>query len=208
VEAANALLDEAGWVMGADGFRVAQGARYTADGTRLSLELQGPSHSEILQRTEEFIVEKLAVVGIHVRIQNYDYSIFFGGWEDNAPRMTGDYDLLINDNMMHIEPQITLYRKYRSTQIPSADNPAGGNYWRWVNPEGDLLIEEAGGTFDLARRKATYCEFDKLITSELVSVYLFLNQEGHGYTNKLTGYTVSSWGCLTWDVQNWRYGTP
>ena len=40
-ETAKSLLDEAGWVEGSDGIRVAQGAEYASDGTRLSLELQG-----------------------------------------------------------------------------------------------------------------------------------------------------------------------
>ncbi|HND49891.1 MAG TPA: ABC transporter substrate-binding protein, partial [Anaerolineales bacterium] len=51
VEAANKLLDEAGWVMGDDGIRVAKGAMYAKDGTRLSLELQGYTAFDPLQLT-------------------------------------------------------------------------------------------------------------------------------------------------------------
>ncbi|HNO32616.1 MAG TPA: peptide ABC transporter substrate-binding protein, partial [Anaerolineales bacterium] len=54
VAAANKLLDEAGWVMGDDGIRVAKGAMYAKDGTRLSLELQGYTAFDPLQLTEEF----------------------------------------------------------------------------------------------------------------------------------------------------------
>jgi len=208
VEAANALLDEAGWVMGVDGIRVAQGARYAPDGTRLSLELLGFTHSEGLQRTEEFIVEELRAVGIEVRIQNYDYSIIFGGWEDNNPRKLGDFDMAIFDASLHIEPQVLVGNRFLSTRIPSAENPSGGNSRRWVNPQADALIEEAGSTFDLARRQAAYCRLGELITRELVVIYLFAFDDGNGYANNLTGYTVSTWGCLTWDVENWRYVTP
>jgi len=208
VGAARNLLDEAGWVLGDDGIRVAQGAQYAADGTRLSLELQGYTNFEPVQRTEEFIVENLAAVGIEARIQNYDFSIIFGAWEDNSPRMIGDYDMLIYDRSLSIEPQGAVANDYLSTQIPTADNPTGGNIWRWVNPQGDAFIEQAGGTFDLAARKAAYCGLGELVTTELAQIYLYVFQDGYGYANNLTGYTVSTWGSMSWDVQNWQYVTP
>jgi peptide/nickel transport system substrate-binding protein len=208
VAAANSLLDEAGWVMGDDGIRVAQGALYAEDGTRLSLELQGYTNFEPVQRTEEFIVENLAAVGIEARIQNYDFSIIFGAWEDDSPRMIGDYDMLIYDRSLSIEPQGAVENDYLSTQIPSASNPTGGNIWRWVNPDGDAFIRQAGSTFDLAARKAAYCGLSDLISEDLPQVYLYVFQDGYGYANNLTGYVVSTWGSMTWDVQNWQYETP
>ena len=105
VATANQLLDEAGWVAGADGIRVAKGAQHAEDGTRLSLELQGYTNFEPLQSTEEFIVENLKAVGVEARIHNYDFSIIFGSYEDNSPRMICDFDLLIFDRSLSVEPQ-------------------------------------------------------------------------------------------------------
>ena len=120
--------------MGSDGIRVAKGAMYAPDGTRLSLELQGYTSYEPLQRTEEFIVENLKAVGIEARIQNYDFSIIFGTYEDNSPRAIGDYDMLIFDRGFTTEPQGYVSEAYSSTTMPSAENPTGGNYFRWSNP--------------------------------------------------------------------------
>src|SRR5687767_1072591 len=64
VEKAKQLLTEAGWVEGPDGIRVAQGAQYAEAGTRLSMELQGYTSFDPLDRTEQFIVENLKAVGI------------------------------------------------------------------------------------------------------------------------------------------------
>jgi peptide/nickel transport system substrate-binding protein len=208
VDTAISLLEQAGWVVGSDGIRVAQGALYAADGTRLSLELQGYTNYEPLQRTEEFIVENLKAVGIEARIQNYDFSIIFGSWEDNSPRMTGDYDMLIFDRSLSIEPQGSVENSYLSTNIPSADNPTGGNVWRWVNPQGDTLIQMAGSTFDLAARKEAYCQLGQLITADVAQDYVYLFQDGYGFANNLTGYTVSTWGSMVWDVQNWQLTSP
>ncbi|OGN92694.1 MAG: hypothetical protein A2Z71_02825 [Chloroflexi bacterium RBG_13_50_21] len=202
---ANALLDEAGWKMGPDGIREAEGAPYAKDGTRLSLELQGYTNYEPLQRTEEFIVENLKAVGVEARIQNYDFSIIFGTYEENSPRMVGDYDMLIYDRSLSIEPQGSIENDYGSTQIPSAEDPTAGNIWRWLNPDGDAFIKQAGGTFDLDVRKEAYCGLGNLLMAELPQVYVYLFQDGYGFANNLTGYTVSTWGSMVWDVYNWQY---
>lgn len=202
---AKSLLEEAGWVEGSDGIRVAQGAEYAPDGTRLSLELQGYTNFEPLQRTEEFIVENLKAVGIEARIQNYDFSIIFGSWEDQSPRKTGDYDMLIFDRGFTVEPQDYVANAYLSTNIPSAELPTGGNYFRWVNSTVDEALGEAGTNFDLDVRKAAYCTVGEQVNTDLPQVYLYLFQDGYGFADDLTGVTVSTWGSMAWGVQNWKY---
>jgi peptide/nickel transport system substrate-binding protein len=205
VEKAKALLTEAGWVEGPDGIRVAQGAQYAEDGTRLSLELQGYTNFDPLDRTEQFIVENLKAVGIEANIQNYDFSIIFGSFADGSPRMTGDYDMLIFDRGYYLEPQGDVQSSYLSINIPNADNPDGGNYFRWQNPKADEAIAKAGGTFDQSVRREAYCELGKLIQEDAVQNYIYLFQDGYGFSSKLEGFTVSTWGSMTWDVQNWKY---
>jgi peptide/nickel transport system substrate-binding protein len=204
-ETAKTLLEEAGWVEGSDGIRVAQGAEYAPDGTRLSLELQGYTNFEPLQRTEEFIVENLKAVGIEARIQNYDFSIIFGSYEDQSPRKIGDYDMLIFDRGFTVEPQDYVSNAYLSTNIPSAELPTGGNYFRWVNPTVDAALEEAGTNFDLGVRKAAYCTVGEQVSADLPQVYLYLFQDGYGFADNLTGVAISTWGSMAWGAQNWQY---
>ena len=204
-EIARQLLDQAGWVVGSDGIRVAKGARYAPDGTRLSLELQGYTNFEPLQRTEEFIVDNLNKVGIEARIQNYDFSIIFGSWSDNSPRMLGDYDMLIYDRSLSIEPQGGLENLYLSNNFPTASNPSGGNVERWQNAQADKDIQKAGSNFDLSVRKQSLCDLGNIMATELPQLYMYLFQDGYGFSTDLTGYTVSTWGSMVWDVENWKY---
>jgi peptide/nickel transport system substrate-binding protein len=204
-EKAKQLLTDAGWVEGSDGIREAKGAKYAPDGTRLSLELQGYTNFEPLSNTEQFIVENLKAVGIEAKIQNYDFSIIFGSFADGSPRMIGDYDMLIFDRGYYLEPQGDVQSSYMSTNIPSAENPDGGNYFRWQNSDADAAIQAAGGTFDQGARRDAYCKLGQLIQQDAVQDYLYLFQDGYGFNSKLTGYTVSTWGSMTWDVQNWSY---
>ncbi|HEX5810096.1 MAG TPA: peptide ABC transporter substrate-binding protein [Anaerolineales bacterium] len=205
VEKAKQLLEEAGWVEGPDGIRVADGAQYAEDGMPLSLELQGYTAFEPLERTEQFIVENLKAVGIEANIQNYDFSIIFGSFADGSPRMTGDYDMLIFDRGYYLEPHGDVQSSYLSTNIPSAENPDGGNYFRWANPEADAAIEAAGSSFDQAERRDAYCQLAKLIQEDAVQDHIYLFQDGYGFSSRLEGYTVSTWGSMTWDVQNWKF---
>jgi peptide/nickel transport system substrate-binding protein len=204
-EKANQLLEEAGWVLGDDGIRVAKGAQYAPDGTRLSLELQGYTNFEPLQRSEEFIVEKLKAVGIEARIQNYDFSIIFGTYEDNSPRMIGDYDMLIFDRGFTIEPQGYNSEAYGSDKMPSPENPTGGNYFRWSNPVVDEALKTAGSNFDLEVRKDAYCKIAEEVVKDVPQVYLYVFQDGYGFADNLEGYTVSTWGSMSWGAQNWKY---
>ena len=59
--------------------------------------------------------------------------------------------------------------------------------------------------FDQAARRDAYCKLGTLIQQDAVQDYLYLFQDGYGFSSKLTGYTVSTWGSMTWDVQNWKY---
>jgi len=204
-EKAAKLLDEAGWVIGDDGIRVAQGAKYAPDGTRLLLELQGYTNFDPLQLTEEFIVENLKTVGIEARIQNYDFSIIFGSYKDESPRMVGDYDMLIFDRGFGIDPQEYNSEAYRSDNIPSGENPTGSNYFRWVNPTVDEQLQIAGTNFDQEARKDAYCQIGELVNTDLPQVYLYLFQDGYGFADNLIGHNVSTWGSMTWGVQNWQY---
>ena len=204
IEKANQLLDEAGWVMGDDGIRVAKGAMYAEDGTRLSLELQGYTAFDPLQLTEEFIVENLKAVGVEARIQNYDFSIIFGTFEDNSPRAVGDYDMLIFDRGFTTEPQGYNFDAYHSSRIPTAENPTGGNYFRWVNADVDAALETAGSSFDLQTRKDAYCTVGQAVIDDLPQVYLYLFQDNYGVADNLDGYTLSTWGSMSWGAQNWK----
>ncbi len=204
VEKANQLLDEAGWVMGDDGIRVAKGAMYAEDGTRLSLELQGYTAFDPLQLTEEFIVENLKAIGVEARIQNYDFSIIFGAFEDNSPRAVGDYDMLIFDRGFTTEPQGYNFDAYHSSRIPTEANPTGGNYFRWENPAVDAALELAGSSFDTQARKDAYCDVGQAVLDDMPQIYLYLFQDNYGIADSLTGYTLNTWGSMSWGAQNWQ----
>lgn len=201
---AEMLLEESGWVEGEDGVRVAQGAMHAEDGTRLSLRLQGYSGFQPLVDLEDALVNQMAAVGVEVLVENLPPEVMFGSYTDGAPRKLGEFDMLLYDASLPIEPQAVISTTYHSASIPSPENLGGGNYTRWVNPEADAAIERAASTVDMEVRRAAYCDLARLIAEDVPQVHFYLFPEGYGVSTRLRGNTVNRWGSLTWDVQHWK----
>jgi peptide/nickel transport system substrate-binding protein len=205
-EAAKALLEEAGWVdEDGDGIREAHGAKYAPDGTKLSLNMVGYTGWSLLDQTAQVVAAMAKDVGIELNLSGEEMSVLFGGWADQAPRKVGDFDILLYDTGAYINPQEHIADYFLSTSIPTNENEGvGANYTRWVSPEADALILEAGRTPDLVKRKELYCQVGELIKDSYSQIFLYRSTEGHAYNTALTGYNLSTWDSLTWDVENWQ----
>jgi len=204
-ERAAALLDEAGWVPGPDGVRVAQGAPNAADGTRLSLEMVGYSDFRLLEQTMLVIQDLYRDLGVEVNVRTVEQSVLFGGWSDRAARKTGDFDILVYDTGTGINPQLHVYDLLHSSRIPREENDgAGGNYARWANPTADALLETAGTSPDLDERHAAYCEVAELVNEEVPQLFLYQFAGGNAYATRLKGFRTSTWAGLVWNVAEWN----
>ena len=201
---AGALLDEAGWVMGADGVRVAQGAPHAADGTRLELEMVGYSDFRLLEQTMLVTADLWRDLGVDASVRTVEMSVLFGGWSDRAARKTGDFDILVYDTGTGINPQLHAYDLLHSSNVPREENEgAGGNYARWSNPRADELLELAGRSPDLDERRAAYCEVAELVDEDVPQLFLYQFAGGHAYATRLQGFEMSTWSGLMWNVSEW-----
>ncbi len=203
-EKAAALLDEAGWVKGNDGVRVAKGAKYAADGTRLSLDIMGYTDFRLLEQTELVIADMYSALGIELKVRNVEQSVLFGGWSDGAARKTGDFDILIYDTGAGINPQSHVFELLDSSRIPTEENGgAGGNYSRWDNASVDAWLAEAGSSPSLTVRKADYCNIAEAINEDLPQLYLYQFADGSALSVHLKGVEPNTWAGISWDVANW-----
>lgn len=137
VEGANQLLDEAGWVRGADGVRA-------KDGERLVWEMPADSIPSRL-RAAEIVAAMLSEIGIQVTIRSMDSAAF------TATARGGDHHL-------------AWFQWAGSTADPwVAAGDLHCNYaWniaQYCNPELDALVDEARTSLDQDRRQELYDEF-------------------------------------------------
>ena len=88
MDKANALLDEAGWVMGADGVR-------EKDGVKMELKITTTSGNLLREQTEQVLVEMLKPIGISLIIENVPSDVLFAGWDSDGLRKHGKFDILL-----------------------------------------------------------------------------------------------------------------
>ncbi len=203
---ARQLLDEAGWKVGADGIRVAQGARYAKDGTRLRLKLQGPSGDSLREQVEQIIVERWKQVGIDAYIENAPTSAIFGTWDSGGIARHGKFDVLIyTTGIPIVDPHSQIEGYFASWNIPSASNHgAGYNYARWINPIADAAIKLAGSTPDTATRRDAYCRVMQQVVSDRPMIYLYSQTAIFAYRDTLQGWVTNVWKNMGWNAADWK----
>lgn len=203
---ARQLLDEAGWKVGSDGIRVAQGAQFAKDGTRLRLKLQGPTGDALRDQVEQVLLEEWKAVGIEAFIENAPTSAIFGTWDSGAIARHGKFDVLIYSTGLPIaDPQSQIEGYFASWNIPEASNQgAGYNYARWINETADNAITAAGSTPDLAARRDAYCRVMAEVNHDRPMIYLYARDAIFAYRNTLQGWVTNVWKNMGWNAAGWR----
>lgn len=203
-EQAKSMLDEAGWRdEDGNGIREAHGVADVEDGTELSLLMNGYTGYSPLELVELAVQEDLKNVGIETRIENQEFAVIFGTWEDGSPRKSGDFDLLLFDAGWFAEPGKEIALDYAPDQVPSAENPGGLNITRWVRDDVGGWIKAANSSPDVAERRTNFCQVADALREDIVSFPILQFSEGSVYSNRLHGFTVSTWEYATWDAENW-----
>ncbi len=159
---AAALLDEAGWKLGAAGLR------RNAKGEALSLELMSTAGNRARELVEQVLQSQWKALGVDVRIRNEPARVFFGETvrERKFPAMAMYAWVSAPENV----PRSTLY----SSEIPSASNGwSGQNDAGYKSAEMDKLIDEIEVELDRGKRKALWHRIQELYVADLPVLPLF-----------------------------------
>ncbi len=195
--AAKKLLDDTGWVPGADGIR-AKG------GSKLVLTVNSTAGDKARELLEQVLQEEWKAVGIQLEIKNLDSTALFAPWSSNGPRARGNFDLMLYSTGPDIDPDAHIYGYYHSSQIPSAaNNGAGSDFSRYANPQVDAALDTARQEVDQDKRKAAYSQAQRLIAQDLPHILLFARTSINAFRNNVQGHKPNPWQNFSWDSQNW-----
>jgi len=201
---ARALLQEAGWVPGPDGIRVAKGAKYAKDGTRLRLKLQTTTGNKLREQTEQLIIEYMKVIGLEFYIENVPSAVLFGSWASGAFRKHGHFDVMMYTTNPDDDPHAQVEGYFASWNIPTADNAGRGfNYARYASAQADAAIKRAGSVPDLTARHEAYCSAMKQINEDRPHIYLYDRANVRAYRDRLQGWDANVWEYTAWNAQEW-----
>jgi peptide/nickel transport system substrate-binding protein len=181
VDAAKALLEGAGYVLGDDGVYA-----HPTDG-RLSLRLGRRDPNPRRQSTNELFAEQCAEAGVELTDDPAE--------DFNAVRLpASDYD-------------IALFAWVATPALSSNTSiyvPGGGQNWNaYANPEIQTLFDQANADLDPATRAATMNEIDSIIWGDMATLPLFQFQELVSFSDTVQNVSFNGPAGVTWDANNW-----
>ena len=198
LEGAKALLDEAGWVVGADGIR-------EKDGKKLQLLYQ-TSTNPVRQDFQALIKGWWNEIGVGVELKNIDASVFFGGdagSPDTFQKFYSDVEMYAN-NFDGTDPEPYL-AQYMCDKIPGPDNQwQGENINRFCDPAYDALVKEMSATAEMGKRAELAKKMNDMLTKDsMVVVPLVDRGRLSAASTNLGGVVLNTWDTELWNAQDW-----
>ncbi|MEM7507019.1 MAG: peptide ABC transporter substrate-binding protein [Pseudomonadota bacterium] len=198
IEAANKLLDEAGWVPGSDGVR-------EKDGVRLSILYQTSTNS-VRQGTQAFIKQMWSDIGVETELRNIDASVFFGGDQsspDTFQKFFADIEMYTN-NFDGTDPEKYMAR-WICKEIPSPANQwLGNNMPRFCDAEYDRMSLEMGKTAEPADRIRLAKAMNDLLIEQGAIIPLIHRGDVSARALSLGGVKMNSWDSELWNIEDWH----
>lgn len=191
LEKAKKLLDDAGWVPGADGIRV-------KNGVRLSFANSTTSGNHLREQMQQFMQQSFKDIGVEMTISNLPPAVMWGDFW-----MKSQFESAIAgiDFLTGADPDTSDY--FRSTSTV-AKGGAGQNTWQYANPEVDKLLAEGGTSFVPEERKKVYLKIQEIVRHDLpfLPMFPFTVVRGHkaGVENVIANSNVriDSWNVGSW----------
>ncbi len=199
LDAAKALLDEAGW-QDEDGDGVRE-----KDGMRLSIVFQ-TSTNAVRQDFQALIKDWWNQIGIEVELRNIDASVFFGGdpgSPDTFPKFYADVEMYANlyDGT---DPQAYLAQRRCGNEPKPSTQWQGENINRFCDEEYDTLLDELSRTSKIEERARLVKSLNDIITTESKSMLPLINRAAvAAQGNTLGGVKLNAWDSDLWNVADW-----
>jgi len=165
--AANKLLDDNGWVKGADGVR-------TRGGERLEFEYStNAKYNPWRLATEAVVQRNFSAIGIKLDIQNYPGTTFFGsllpGGKASPPTgaISGKYDIAEFENDFGYDPDDAF--------LLACDQfaPTGSNIDFYCNHPLDALYHQEQATADQGARQQLFVQIHQIYLTEFPFIVLY-----------------------------------
>ena len=194
--AAAALLDEAGWVdSNGDGTR-------DKDGVELVLHYATTAGNENRESIQLIVQQQMAEVGIGIRIENYSYDVIWNGYGEDGPVAQGLYDIAEWSTCPSDLPDPN-DATFLCSEIPSADNPAGGNWGGVCIEELDDLFAQQAISTDIDERIALFSQIQEIMKDEVFWLAVRTDTDFWSLNARMLNVSFaydSFWNCYEWDV--------
>jgi peptide/nickel transport system substrate-binding protein len=167
---ANKMLEQAGWVKGADGIR-AKGGR------RMSFTMTGTAGSRVAMGIAQVIQQNWKTIGVEMTPRPVQFAQMI-----QILTQTHDFDLVQLAFTFGSDPDQSQFFSSSGT------GPGGFNGFPFKNAEADRLQAQAAAVIDHATRKKLYFQYQDLMAQEIPVPVLFFPRFNWGLNNRVQGY--------------------
>jgi len=196
LNAANAELDKAGWVKGADGVR-AKG------GVKLEITYQTTVNA-VRQKVQDIMKANWEKVGFKVTLKSVPADVFFTNTSpDGANKFFADIEMFTNSG----DPDPTSYfLAWTCAQANGkAANWQNGGYERYCNPDYDAIFAQLKKETDPAKRNDLAIKANDLLISDVVVIPIInrIAPSPTAYSKALKGIDISPWDSEMYNIADW-----
>ena len=174
LQAAEKLLDEAGFPRGPDGIRLRLVHDYVPSG-------------DLYRKGADYIKQALAKVGIDVTVRNQDFPTY-----TKRVYTDRDFDFTFNGMSNLFDPTVGVQRLYWSKNFKPGVPFSNGSHYS--NPEVDRLLEAAAVEVDERKRLQYFIDFQKIIAEDVPDFGILSTADVTIYNRKVGGHTIGADG--------------
>ena len=186
IDAANQILDDAGYGRGSDGIRIDK------DGEKMEYEVITPTGVQGINREFEVVRTGLEQIGIKVTQKALDDTTAFE--EIGAPDWKYlNFDMAMWDWVGYLDPDFVL-------SVVKCDQYGGWSDTGYCNPEYDKLYEEQGVTVDQEARKQIVWKMQEILYNDRPYIQLVVLDQvvvhakgWDGLWPELAGFSKRPW---------------
>ena len=172
---ANALLDKAGWVRGADGVRA-------KNGLRLNLLLMTTAGNQDVDNQIELIRESWKKIGVTIQVQHTPPALFFAPAADGGVVYGTKFDVVL------LAWQNEAIGDYAELYACDAFPPAAQNVPRWCNKTADAALRALHGHYSQAGRNKDVAVFVRQFVHDVPVVVTLQREDIYAFNSDLKNF--------------------
>lgn len=176
---ANAMLERAGWVKGADGIRAKNGAK-------LSFTLATTTGTPDADQLIELVRQSWQAIGVRFEVRRYTAALFFGPYAQGGILYNGKWD--VTTFSWGMTPDADYSPQNGCALMP----PKGQNVTRLCDPQIDALLKQEKAAYDEGPRKAIIAKLDARLAQVVPYYVLYIRDDIHAYNKDLRNWKPNS----------------
>jgi peptide/nickel transport system substrate-binding protein len=199
IDAANKLLDTAGWAK--------SGSTRAKGGVQMNVTYQ-TSVNDLRQKEQEIVKQGFALLGINVTIKSIDASVYFSsdaGNDQTSNHFYADLEMFTNGPTTPYPLDYMVSWWGDPSNISQKENSwAGDNVERWQNSDYDAAYTAAQTELDPTKQAPLFITMNDLVINQVVEIPLVQRNGVSGVSTKLKNINASPWVTNLWNIANWQ----